>query len=320
MTLLLSRADVEDLIDPLQAIRVTEAVVLEELAGTTVHTPPFGGAHAAEGGLLRLVGGGLAGLGRMGIRAGLRGPNVALVYDMSSWDLLAIVGYPFSNLRVGASMALAARYLARPDAAVVGLLGSGRNALSILECLRAVRPIERVSVFSPTPEHRDRFARRATEVLGIPVNARRDPPGVVADADIIALATNSATPVITADQLPPGVHVTSMGVENEIDASLYYRADQIVASSVDQEIVANQVENGVTPTRLLERLLAEGQISRERLVNLGAIVSGAVAARNGPGDVTLYRESRGGTGDIALAHFAYERARDLGRGVEFNFR
>ncbi len=72
-------------------------------------------------------------------------------------------------------MALAARYLARPDARTVGLLGSGRNALALLECLRAVRPIERVDVFSPMREHRERFASRASSALGILVTGATRP-------------------------------------------------------------------------------------------------------------------------------------------------
>ena len=227
---------------------------------------------------------------------------------------------PFSNLRVGASMALAARYLSRPDSQTIGLLGSGRNALDILQGLCAVRPIQRIEVYSPTPEHRNRFARRATEALGIPVTAHDAPEPVIATGDIIALATNAQTPVLTADQLRPGVHVTSMGVEVEVDPSVYLRVDQVVASSVSQEIVANQVDaGGRAPTRLLEGLLAEGTLAREKAIDLGAIVAADVAPRNGPSSITLYRESRGGVGDMALAHYAYERARALGRGVDFAF-
>src|SRR6266511_530928 len=125
MTLLLCASEVEDLITPLEAIDV----------------PQWGGASAAGGRLVRFVGGGLKQLGRLGFRMGGSG-SICVLYDIKSWEMIAIVGYPFSNLRVGASMALAAKHLARPDARTVGLLGSGRNALAILQCLQAVRPIE----------------------------------------------------------------------------------------------------------------------------------------------------------------------------------
>lgn len=320
MTLLLRASEVEDLIDPLDAVEITSEVVREEAEGTTIHVPQWGGAHTAHGRLVRMVGGGLFQLGRLGFRMG-GGPSVCVLYDTHSTEMLAIVGYPFSNLRVGASMALAARHLSQPDARTIGLLGSGRNALSILQCLKAVRPIERVNVFSPTPDHRARFAEEATADLGIPVTACDAPERVMAEADIIVAATSSDDPVVRLKDVRPGVHVTSMGHQHEIDASLYVGADQFVALSRHQEVEDAQpraeYSRGPSP---MQRLLADGTLKPESIVDLGEIVTGRIAPRNGPSDITLYRESRGGVHDAALANRAYEHARELGRGLEFDFR
>jgi alanine dehydrogenase len=320
MTLLLRASDVEDLIGPLDAIEVTAEVVREEAEGTTIHVPQWGGAHTAYGRLVRMVGGGLFGLGRLGFRMG-GGGSICVLYDTSSTDMLAIVGYPFSNLRVGASMALAARYLARPDARTIGLLGSGRNALSILQCLTAIRPIECISVFSPTPDHRTKFARHATKTLDIPVTALDAPGPVLAEADIVVAATSSDEPVVKLQDVRPGVHVTSMGHQHEIDASLYVGADQFVALSRHQEIedASPRAEYSRIPSPM-QALLADGSLKPESIVDLGEIVTGRVAPRNGASDITLYRESRGGVHDTALASRAYERALELGRGMEYDFR
>jgi ornithine cyclodeaminase/alanine dehydrogenase-like protein (mu-crystallin family) len=78
---------------------------------------------------------------------------------------------------------------------------------------------------------------------------------------------------------------------------------------------ASDVEDLIDPLDAVE-ITAEA----ESIVDLGEIVTGRVAPRNGPTDVTLYRESRGGVHDAALANRAFERAHELGRGVEFDFR
>ncbi|MPZ15254.1 MAG: hypothetical protein GEU73_12665 [Chloroflexi bacterium] len=321
MTLLVTRKEAERFLNAQTAMSVLEAAVREEADGTAIHAPPFGGASGSSR-MVRMVGGALTQMGRAGIRAGLGGA-VALLYDMSTSQLLAIVGYPFGNLRVGATMALAARYLSRPDARRIGLLGSGANAMEILRCLCAVRPIERVEVYSPTPEHRAALAQRASSALGVPVTAHDGPDPVIQAAEILAVATNSATPVLTADDLRAGVHVTSMGLSTELDESVYLRADQFVAGSRDQEIVDATPGHDAhqRPTSApVYRLLRDGRMQREQIIELGALVKGDVAPRNGPTDINVFRESRGGTGDVALANYVYECVREQGVGVEFDFR
>ncbi len=322
MTLLLTAKDVQDLISIEDAIELTETVVREEAAGTTVHVPPFGGAHARPGGgFLRVVGGGAEGTNRIGFRAGLSRENVALVFEMDTNRLLAIVSHVFSTLRLSACMALGAQRLSRPDARHIGVVGSGRTALPALEGLCAVRPIDQVTVYSPTPEHRTEFARRASEALDIPVKAVDTIEAAVAEADIIAVSTSAQKPVLLGKHLRLGVHVNSMGTAHELDESVYLRADQVVASSRHLELETSDpmIEYQGLSTPPLQQLVADGRLRREDVVELGAIVAGDVAAWNGPSDISVFRESRGGVGDVLLANLAYERARALGRGVEFRF-
>jgi alanine dehydrogenase len=313
MALILGKKDVQGLLDPLRAMQVLEPVMLEELEGSTFHMPPFGGSSTKRR-TFRTVGGGLYGLGRMGIRAG----GHCTLYDTATGELLAFMSYGWGVLRVGATMALGARYLARPDARSVGLLGSGHNALNILQCLKVVRPIERVETYSPTPEHRTAFAARATSTLGIPVVAHDDPREVIADVDIIAVATNSPTPVLFFSDLRPGVHVTSMGQTTELDESIFLGVDQFVAPSRAQEIDTASPNAHPHIEGFLHRMVQEGRYDPARIVELGAIIKGDVAPRNGPTDITLFRDSRGGPGDIALATDVYERARSQGLGIEID--
>lgn len=309
MALIVSPDVAERFLNLESAMDALRPVMVEEAAGSTFHMPPYGGAKSARP-TFRVVGGGLYGLGRMGVRAG-----VVQLFDTESGALIAIVGGA-TALRLAATMGLAAQYLARPDARSIGLLGSGRNALRILECLRLVRPIERVDLYSPTPAHRDRLAERATTALGIPVTAHDTPAATIAEADIIVVGTSSYTPVLSYQDVRPGTHVTSMGMSTELDESMYLGVDQFVAPNGEQEVDSASPVAHPHVEGHLHRLVEQGRYSPDSIVELGSIMSGDVAPRNGPTDINLFRESRGGVGDVALANWVYERAREAGLGVE----
>src|SRR5438067_3441726 len=98
MALVLGRKDVEGLLDPTRAMQVLEAVMLEEIEGSTFHMPPFGGSSTRRR-TFRTVGGGLYSLGRMGIRAG----GHCSLYDTESGKLLAFMSFGWGVLRVGAT-------------------------------------------------------------------------------------------------------------------------------------------------------------------------------------------------------------------------
>jgi alanine dehydrogenase len=333
MVLVLRSDEIQGLVSMEDAIGVIDAVVREEAAGTTVHMAAFGGQNArprglppalgrgaggASGGVLRMVGGGAYGMKRVGVRAG----GVVLLFDTDGNRLLSLLGASASSLRIGATVGLAARHLARPEARTIGLLGSGRLALPTLEGLFAARPIEAVKVYSPTAEHRTVFADRASAALGVPVTPETSVAAATESVDIIALATVAVAPALEAEHVRSGVHITSVGEPHEIGESVYLRAAQIVSSSWYQELGAinpsgqriSQRQGLAAPP--LWELLAGGRVKKEDLIELGSIVSGDVAPRNGPDDVTIFREAQGGVGDIALANLAYERAKALGRGVE----
>jgi ornithine cyclodeaminase/alanine dehydrogenase-like protein (mu-crystallin family) len=312
MALILSRQDTDGLLDLQQAIDVLEAVMIEELEGNTFHMPPFGGGKAKRR-QFRLVGGGLYGIGRMGIR--LTGTQLL---DTGTGRLLAIVGGNVSSFRIPAMMAMGARYLSRPDVKRVGLLGTGRNALGSLKALQHVRPIERVEVFSPTAEHREEFAKQATDVLKLPVTPHARPEDVIRDADVMLLGTSSYTPVLSFSDLRPGVHVGSWGMTSELDESIFQQVDQFAVQNADQEIDSGRPDVHPYIKGILWQAIQEGRYDPARITLMGSIIRGDVAPRNGPTDITLFRDSRGGVGDVALANYVYEQAKQRGLGTEID--
>lgn len=115
------------------------------------------------------------------------------------------------HMRVGGCAGLGAKYLAREDAAVVGMLGSGGMARTYLEAFNAVRRIERVKVFSPTPAHREAYAAEMSEKLGVPVEAKSTPEEVVRGSDIVSTCTDSVRPVVEdLSWISPGSHLTTV--------------------------------------------------------------------------------------------------------------
>jgi alanine dehydrogenase len=328
--------EVDGLVTIPDAIEVMDAVSREEVAGTTMHMPPFGGQHARPPGLpparteegharagtiVRMAGGAAVGLGRVGVRAG----GVSLLFDTNGGGLLGVMGGGFSNVRISACVGLAAKYLSRSDAHRVAMLGSGRLSRTTLAGLLAVRAIDQVLVYSPTAEHREAFARKTASDLGVEVVPAASTEQATRDADIIALATDSPRPVLMADQVQHGTHVTSVGEPHEIDASVYLAAKRVVASSRRLELAAIDPSGqrvsqrkGLADPPLWE-LLASGKLQQDDLVELGAIVAGSVSGWTDPSDITVFLEAQGGAGDVALANLAFERARALGRGTELHF-
>ena len=132
--------------------------------------------------------------------------------SIENGEPLALIndGY-LQHLRVAADGAIGANIMARKDASVLGMLGSGGMARSHVESLRRIRDIRRIQVYSPTPRNRERFAAQMRAEHGIDTVACDDPRDVYRGADILAACTDSAVPVIRGEWLEPGMHVISVG-------------------------------------------------------------------------------------------------------------
>lgn len=115
------------------------------------------------------------------------------------------------HMRVGGGAGIGARHLARRDASVVGILGSGGMARTFLEAFCVVRQIKRAKVFSPTPANRDRYADEMSRKLGIEVVSVASAREAVRGADILATCTDSMSPTFETEWLEPGMHVTMLG-------------------------------------------------------------------------------------------------------------
>src|SRR5262249_2350017 len=142
------------------------------------------------------------------------------------------------QVRTGAASGVATQYMARPDAAEVGLFGTGKQARTQLIAVCKVRKVNRVQVYSPNEEHRRAFAREMSEACGVDGGPVPRPELAAEDKDIVLTATASREPVLNGNWLAEGTHLNAIGSnflgKAELDVVAVRRADVIVVDSKDQ--------------------------------------------------------------------------------------
>jgi ornithine cyclodeaminase len=321
MPLILKAREIEPLLDMKQAVTLTEAVFREQSAGAVaVHSPYH--LHV-EKGALRVVSAALNGSGHMGVRfgpaMGMVAPrglesHIAALYATDG-ELLSVMGYPYATIRTGATVAVAVKHMAPERSCRVGLIGTGSNAQSLIEGMKAVRPVEEVAVFSRDEDRRTAFAAAAERATGLSVRPVADARDAVSGRDIVLTATNFRQPLFPFAWLDEGAQIYSMGPIGEVAAEVFLKASHIVVSCKEHE------RNYMYPTKpfpLLE-LIAEGKLTWDDVDELGDVVAGRPKARKRDGGVVLFHESAGGFGDVAFAAWAYNEARRRGLGQDVSF-
>lgn len=317
MPLLLTRQEVEPLIDLAKAVELTETAFRQQSLGELSAHAPY---HLNLGGdkALRVVSGALLGARnkavlRAGPSYGLGGNRMyALLFDTETGELLSVMGYPFGTLRTSATIALAARHMARGNSQRMGLFGIGRSALSLLKGLISVRPVSEVRVFSRDTERRIDFCQSATQALQMDITPAANAEEAVRGMDIVLTATNSLSPVLSEEWVEPGTHISSMGKPSELGAGIFQRADRIVVGSKLHE---QNYHDRSAPLPLLQ-LVRERKLTWQKIAEVGDLVSGRFSGRAHPSEITIFRESQGGFGDAAFAAWVYEEALRKGFGRE----
>src|SRR5262245_20481533 len=154
-----------------------------------------------------------------------------LLFSTDTGQLLCIVNDGImQRTRVGATSGVAAKYLARADAKVLGLLGTGLQAGGQLEALCSVRDFAEVRVFSPTPENRRRFAEHYRNALDVDVRAVDRAEDAALGADVLVTATNSLAPTIRPEWLKPGMHLSSVN-RTELEPAVFGRIDRLIVNA-----------------------------------------------------------------------------------------
>ena len=226
--------------------------------------------------------------------------------------LLLDNGY-LTAVRTAAAGAAAAKHLARPDATSAAILGAGQQAALQLEALALVRPIERARLWSRRTEQAEQTCRELSARLGFGVTPSPSARDAVSGADIVVTTTPSAEPVLRADWLQAGQHVTAMGSDfehkNEIEPQALVEADLYVCDSRAQCALMGE----------LHHALKAGLIDPAApVLELGQIIAGQMPGRTRDDDITICDLTGTGVQDTAIATMAYQRCSAAGIGANFN--
>jgi alanine dehydrogenase len=232
------------------------------------------------------------------------------LFDATTGDLLALLdGRYITEARTAAVSAAATRRLAREDASVLALIGSGVQAHSHLEAISAVRNIAAVRVWSPTASHRERFVTEHEQRTGARITAMNTAGDAVTGADIIVIATMSRTPVVNSEWVKPGAHICAVGAcrpdWREMDGELVARGRLFVDARVSALAEAGDI---VIPLR-------EGRIDPDHIAGeVGEVLAGRAEGRRSDQDVTIFKSVGMAVEDVAAAALAYRRATEIGLG------
>jgi ornithine cyclodeaminase/alanine dehydrogenase-like protein (mu-crystallin family) len=235
------------------------------------------------------------------------------LYSADSGDLVALIeGDYLGQMRTGAASGLATRLMARGDARVAAIIGTGLQARTQLEAIAAVRKLESVRVFGRDPGRRETFAGEMTPRLGAPVTPVSSVEEAVRGAQIVTTCTTSKDPVLEGRWLEPGMHINAVGVnqeqKRELDTEAVLRCEVIAADSREQ----SKIEAG----DLIQAFA--GDPSRwESVREFADIVARKIPGRANPGQITLFKSNGVATEDIVVAGQIYEiaRERQMGRLV-----
>jgi alanine dehydrogenase len=235
-----------------------------------------------------------------------------VLLDPETGGLLALVdGRYITESRTAAVSALSVRHLAREDATVLAIIGSGVQARSHLEAISRVRDISEVRVWSPNRARMELFVKEVRPHSRATINAASSAQTAVQDASIVALVTSAKEPVVQDEWIADGAHVCAVGAcrptHREMDAALVARGDLYVDSRD-----AALVEAGDIVLAIKDGAIGPSHIKAE----IGAVVAQTCEGRRADSRVTIFKSLGLAVEDVAAAHLVYERARSGGLGME----
>ncbi len=317
MTLILQAAEVAEILT-LDEVREAVKSGMMEQAGGHVQLPPRLTIDAASGhGWMRLMPAILNQSKLMGFKAMHSTPGVGvryvvMLYDLETGELLAVIDADWlTSRRTAATAALGVDVLARPSASTAGVLGSSEQARAMLSSVARVRRLRRVKIYSPTPEHRQRFAADIqVKSLDLEVIAVDDAQDVFDESEIvISIFRAGRQPLILGEWIEPGTHLhaaSSVRLDaRELDDGVWRKSDLV---AVDDLTHALESGDGVSA-------LATHALRREDVLGIWEILGNSKPGRRRDEDITLFKAVGTGLQDLAVAAAMYRRARDRGCGT-----
>jgi len=222
-------------------------------------------------------------------------------------------GTHITDYRTGAAGGIAVKYLARPDATRLGIIGAGAQARTQVAAILKVRPIQEIMVYDRHLTCSRPFAEQAAAMYGIAVRPVENPAEAVSGMDIVVTTTPSRTPVVAREWVSPGTHINAIGADaagkQELDSAILTAAKVVVD---DWAQASHSGEINVA--------LARGELTPEQVHgSLGDIVAGKKPGRVAPEEITVFDSTGLIIQDLALGLAVYQRAKERGLGEEKDF-
>ena len=303
----ITEADVVQLMDLKEAIAALEGALREEARGEAQNMTKTLLQYGKNN--LHAIGAKLGNLVGTKTWTHTQGGTCPLLLLWSAEDgsLVAVIeAFALGNLRTGGISGVAADWMARKDAKVMALAGTGKQALAQVGTMLAVRQIERLQVYSPRPESRAEFAKKAREEFGIEAVACTSSAEACKGAHIVTLVTRASQPFVSASMLERGAHLNAVGAiapdREEFSQDVFDRATRVAVDNLpgvqqlSREFMTRYAARGWDEVLPLSMLVARGQ------------------KRGDSDDISLFKAMGMGISDLALGVELVRRARERGVG------
>ena len=324
MTLLLTRSDVERLLDPLACIDSVEAAFRSRGEGTPL---PAGvlGVSARDGTfhVKAALGGGVNPYYVAKINANYPGnprrhglptiQGVLALFDATNGALLALMdSMAITVLRTAAASAVAARYLARPDARVATIVGCGAQAGAQVAAIRAVRPLERLYAVDVDRAAAERFAATFDGASGFAVSIADEMRHATRQSDIIITCTTSRRAFLGRDDVRPGTFVAAVGADNE-------EKHEVDPALMAAAVVVTDVTDQCAHIGDLHHAIDAGTMSPSGVrAELSTVVVDPSRGRRSDEEILVFDSTGVAFQDVAAAAIVYEKAPRDGGGAQID--
>jgi alanine dehydrogenase len=239
-----------------------------------------------------------------------------LVQDNQTGEVVAVMDGGFlTAARTGAVSGVATRYLARKNAKVGGIFGTGVQARQQVVAMVEAANLESVLAFSLDPEDSRRaFANSLQDETGVEIRLAASGEELCRESDIVALATTAPNPIVQAGWWKPGAHINAIGSHapgvRELDTATVQRA----------KVVCDQKQACLNEAGDIKIPIEEGAYSPDDIHgDLGAVVNGNIPGRENDEEITLFKSVGLAIQDISCASLVYEQAKAQGVGLKFDF-
>lgn len=236
-----------------------------------------------------------------------------ILFDSRTGALLSIIeAFALGQMRTGSASGVATRWLAAEEASEFAIIGTGKQAMTQVAAVLAVREVKRIRVFGRDEQRRNNFAARVEEEFEIETLSGRSVEEVLQGATIITVITRATEPIVSAQMVAKGAHINAVGAivpsRAEIGRDVLERSSRVVVDSLPQ---AQKLSS-----ELMEFFGAPTAESWKQVKPLSEVVAEG-RRRQASDDITLFKSLGMGISDLALGMEIYRRALDEGLGSEF---